>query len=426
MINRRYNIASILKDMIKNLPITLVILVLCTILGAAAGFVSHKRDVREAEEINNALTSENYTGDSEEIEAIRSYEEALKSYESALEMAIKQRDEKKAYMDNSILMKIDSENIYTVNCSYAITDTDNANDIIQSYLSYLIYGGLRDELEEENKDLNVEAWMDVLQIGGQGNSLNIVLSHYDPDQANEIMSIIMKRIENKKADIAAAQGSFTLKLVDNSSYTRIDPAFTDKQIGNTNALRTYENAVVDQTNALEEYKSAVKKYKIKNGVDGGTKSVRSLAKTLVIYTAAGIIGGLFLSFTLFVCLAVFGAKIRDIRYIDYSGICLWNFGNSEDIDKLKAVLDKNAVNCLAVFDMRNTSEGKEIINLFTEKGIDSKVKLIQVSENDYNSVLESEACLALVKRKKNTYIEVEKYKQFCEKLNIKDLGLVEI
>ena len=426
MINRRYNIATILKDMIRSLPVTLIIVFLCTILGAAAGFVSHRKDVKEAEDINNALTAENYDGDSDEIEAIRSYEEALKSYESALEMAIKQRDEKKAYIDNSILMKIDTENIYTVNCSYAITDTNNANNVIQSYLSYLLYGGMRDELEEEDKQLNVEAWMDVLQIGAQGNSMNIVLSHYDPDQANEIMSIIMKRIENKKADIAAVQGDFTLKLVDNSSYTKIDPSLTDKQIGNTNALRSYENAVVDQTKALEDYKSAVKKYKIKNGIDGDLKTIPSMKKTLVLFTAAGVIGGAFLAFVIFTCLAVFGARIRDVRYIDYPGICLWNFGGSDDTDKLKAVLEKNKVNCLAILDLSNEAEGKDIIKLLSEKGVGTKVKLIQVSAKDYNSIIESEACLALVKRKKNTYTEIEKYKQFCEKLNIKDLGLVEI
>ena len=75
------------------------------------------------------------------------YEEKLKEYDSniadaknSLELVEKQINELQAYVDNSIYMKLDGQNLQLASAQYAVRSSDNVGNVLNSIILYINEG----------------------------------------------------------------------------------------------------------------------------------------------------------------------------------------------------------------------------------------------------------------------------------------------
>ena len=111
------------------------------------------------------------------------YDSVIADVEKSISEADKQIEELQEYNDESIYMQIDPQNIQTVAVQYSLSTGGNVGNIINTFISFINDGALKEELPEEDQDLKVKYWRDIVSCYQSGNTLNIVVVHSDMDSA---------------------------------------------------------------------------------------------------------------------------------------------------------------------------------------------------------------------------------------------------
>ena len=193
---------NLIQDFWKKRKIILCFMVVCAALFA---FLSVKRaqTVRE-------LTQEQIEEIEEYHEKIEEYDKTIADAEKSLELVNQQIDELQKYVDQSIYMKLDGQNIQTAAVQYGVTTEANVGNILNALVLYINEGGLKEALSEEYPDLAVESWREVIAPSITANLLNITIIHYDEDQLNQFFELVKTRVKELVPEIAMVVGGFSL------------------------------------------------------------------------------------------------------------------------------------------------------------------------------------------------------------------------
>ena len=427
MLTRKYSVVSILKDMFREKAIVIVVVIICAGLGAVAGYVDYKNGVNQDNDLANKIASEPIEGEEDYITQLRNYEDALAECEDAIALAEEQRDNLQSYIDNSILMKINPNEVKVAYASFVVQDTANAGNILNSIQSYINEGGLKeDALSQGAEDLNPEGWREIISVGITGNNLFITISHYDSDQVQEIMNVVKKCLEMSKESISKTQGDYNLALTDESFYTKMDGNIANTQNNNNNNLKSYTNSVADQLNKYNGQAKTVSDFKEKNEIAESKSAQRGLKKNLMLFSAAGFIGGLMLSFAILAIKAVVSDKIVCSDHLRYAGLVIFNEYLSKkkefktDIKETIGIIERNAkkagIDKTCIYAIGD-SENNKVISEVLKKNL-----AIEACGNE--KIYDCDQVVAVLTERKNRYSEIEVLLEKCAQNNIDVIGFV--
>ncbi len=426
MKNRSINFVSIIKDMWREKIMCIIIIILAIILGAAFGYYNYKKELSEQKQMESQIAGEYTEGESEYITQLRNYEEALNSTKEALAIAEEQRDNLQAYIDSSILMKIDPSDVKVAYCSYVVQDATNPGNVLNAFVSYINDGGLKEDIASKRDDLETEGLREVIVTAISGNNLSITVSHYDESKAKEILAEIERCVDLQKGKIATVHGDFTLSLASESFYTKIDNTIANTQNNNNNNLKNYKTNISDYLTKINTTQTNIDNYKEKNELKIKPDVKRGLKKNVALYALAGLIGGIILSFAILAVKATVSDRVACAEHLKYAGLSILNIfyvkkkGFPKKLDKtintIERVLDYAKEDNICLYSLSEGGYNKKIQGLI-EKELSEDI-------NISDRLSDSKIAVAILTCKKDRYSDIDDLLEECARLNIKLLGFI--
>lgn len=377
-------------------------------------------------------------------EKIAAYDASIKEAEEGLALATQQIDDLQKYVDTSIYMRIDHQNIQTASVQYGVSAAaesgTNIGNVLNALVLYINEGGLKEVLDEEYKDLAVENWREIVVPTITANLLNITVIHYDEQQAVQILELIKGRVREEASQIAKIQGEFTLEEIDTTAYVKADVGVNDRQNTYLNNLKNYKSSMIDWENKLIGQKNGKKSFEKKNEPEAIAEIEQASVSEATIRSAiAGILFGIVLPVLILLLQYILSDRIRSKEDLRRAKL---NVLGSFSADGYMPALERS------MLDLKVLAEQQKMTSVFLngmserqitvqavagyaeavkESGLQTESGFhVYDSAEELKKMAASKGCVLFVEVGKNTFAELEQQIALCQRFQIAILGCVVI
>ncbi len=423
-------VRNVLEDLIKKKVAVGSFIVICAVLFGMLGIVQGGKAVTETEEQKQEIEEYNAK--------IAEYDSAIEDTQNAIAEADKQIESLQEYIDNSIYMQIDPNNIQTVSVQYGLKTSNNVGNILNSFITYINDGGLKEELSDTDEDLKVKYWRDIVSCYQSSNNLIVTVVHSDMDQAKRIMSIIKERVMNYVPKVKNLQGDFSLEELKISEYVKTDTGVVNNQNNNRNNLKNYTTNRADLNNKLIGFQNSKKTYIEKNEPDNLKAADTNTKVLMVTYILLGILFGAVIAFVIVALKYILGDTLRtanDIKESDLSLLGTYSAPNQYKPDLERSKMDvevlAKAKNADKVFFyvMSDDEISKKVAKDYEESLKASGIAVetgsnISESAEELKKMIACGNCVFIAEVGKTTYRQLEQQTRLCERFKTAVLGCV--
>lgn len=423
-------VRNVLEDLIKKKAAVGSFIVICAVLFGMLGIVQGGKAVTETEEQKQEIEEYNAK--------IAEYDSAIEDTQNAIAEADKQIESLQEYIDNSIYMQIDPNNIQTVSVQYGLKTSNNVGNILNSFITYINDGGLKEELSDTDEDLKVKYWRDIVSCYQSSNNLIVTVVHSDMDQAKRIMSIIKERVMNYVPKVKNLQGDFSLEELKISEYVKTDTGVVNNQNNNRNNLKNYTTNRADLNNKLIGFQNSKKTYIEKNEPDNLKAADTNTKVLMVAYILLGILFGAVIAFVIVALKYILGDTLRtanDIKESDLSLLGTYSAPNQYKPDLERSKMDvevlAKAKNADKVFFyvMSDDEISKKVAKDYEESLKASGIAVetgsnISESAEELKKMIACGNCVFIAEVGKTTYRQLEQQTRLCERFKTAVLGCV--
>lgn len=423
-------VRNVLEDLIKKKVAVGIFIVICAVLFGMLGIVQGGKAVTETEEQKQEIEEYNVK--------IAEYDSAIEDTQNAIAEADKQIESLQEYIDNSIYMQINPNNIQTVSVQYGLKTSNNVGNILNSFITYINDGGLKEELSDADEDLKVKYWRDVVNCYQSGNNFFIVVINSDMDQAKRIMSIIKERVMNYVPEVKSLQGDFSLEELKTSEYVKTDTGVVNNQNNNRNNLKNYTTNRADLNNKLIGFQNSKKTYIEKNEPDNLKAAATNTKVLMVAYILLGILFGAVIAFVIVALKYILGDTLRTANDIKESDLNL--LGTYSTLNQYKPGLERSKMDIEVLVKTKNSdkvflyamSDGeiskkvaKDYEDILKESGIAVETgSNISESAEELKKMIACGNCVFIAEVGKTTYRQLELQTRLCERFKTAVLGCV--
>ena len=423
-------VRNVLEDLIKKKVAVGIFIVICAVLFGMLGIVQGGKAVTETEEQKQEIEEYNAK--------IAEYDSAIEDTQNAIAEADQQIGSLQEYIDNSIYMQIDPNNIQTVSVQYGLKTSNNVGNILNSFITYINDGGLKEELSDADEDLKVKYWRDVVNCYQSGNNFFIVVINSDMDQAKRIMSIIKERVMNYVPKVKSLQGEFSLEELKTSEYVKTDTGVVNNQNNNRNNLKNYTTNRADLNNKLIGFQNSKKTYIEKNEPDNLKAADTNTKVLMVAYILLGILFGAVIAFIIVALKYIFGDTLRTANDIKESDLNL--LGTYSTLNQYKPDLERSKMDVEVLAKAKNAD--KVFFYVMSDDEISKKVAKdygdimkasgiavetgsnISESAEELKKMIACGNCVFIAEVGKTTYRQLELQTRLCERFKTAVLGCV--
>lgn len=423
-------VRNVLEDLIKKKVAVGIFIVICAVLFGMLGIVQGGKAVTETEEQKQEIEEYNAK--------IAEYDSAIEDTQNAIAEADKQIGSLQEYIDNSIYMQIDPNNIQTVSVQYGLKTSNNVGNILNSFITYINDGGLKEELSDADEDLKVKYWRDVVNCYQSGNNFFIVVINSDMDQAKRIMSIIKERVMNYVPKVKSLQGEFSLEELKTSEYVKTDTGVVNNQNNNRNNLKNYTTNRADLNNKLIGFQNSKKTYIEKNEPDNLKAADTNTKVLMVACILLGILFGAVIAFIIVALKYIFGDTLRTANDIKESDLNL--LGTYSTLNQYKPDLERSKMDVEVLAKAKNAD--KVFFYVMSDDEISKKVAKdygdimkasgiavetgsnISESAEELKKMIACGNCVFIAEVGKTTYRQLELQTRLCERFKTAVLGCV--
>ena len=423
-------VRNVLEDLIKKKVAVGIFIVICAVLFGMLGIVQGGKAVTETEEQKQEIEEYNAK--------IAEYDSAIEDTQNAIAEADKQIGSLQEYIDNSIYMQIDPNNIQTVSVQYGLKTSNNVGNILNSFITYINDGGLKEELSDADEDLKVKYWRDVVNCYQSGNNFFIVVINSDMDQAKRIMSIIKERVMNYVPKVKSLQGEFSIEELKTSEYVKTDTGVVNNQNNNRNNLKNYTTNRADLNNKLIGFQNSKKTYIEKNEPDNLKAADTNTKVLMVAYILLGILFGAVIAFIIVALKYIFGDTLRTANDIKESDLNL--LGTYSTLNQYKPDLERSKMDVEVLAKAKNAD--KVFFYVMSDDEISKKVAKdygdimkasgiavetgsnISESAEELKKMIACGNCVFIAEVGKTTYRQLELQTRLCERFKTAVLGCV--
>ncbi len=416
---------NLVKEMLAHKGLIVLCACICAVVFAGIGYKkaapAQPPSQAEIEEYNRKLGE---------------YDQSIQQLEENLAIAEGQVEELQEYVDHSIYMKLDPQNIQVSSAQYAVLDSGNTNNVLAALVGFINDGGLREPLSSKDADLDVKYWGDIISCNSSGNVLNVVVMHYDAQKAKDIREIAQERLYRQIPEVANAQGEFRLVKTDEADYVKTDIGIANAQNGHLNNLKGYKNNQADFSTKIINTKNAKAAYaedeKPAAEQPGNQKKVA--AKYLVFGLILGaVLPGAFLAFRYLLSnrilsredlanakVPVLGTYSNKKGYVPSLERCII------DIDLWRA---QYRFSELSIIALSAQDEVKKVIGDYMEQ-MDGKNFPVSSSYHveedaaELKQVIAAGCCILCIQTGITTYTQLERHLELCDKFGVRVLGCI--
>lgn len=423
-------VRNVLEDLIKKKVAVGIFIVICAVLFGMLGIVQGGKAVTETEEQKQEIEEYNAK--------IAEYDSAIEDTQNAIAEADKQIESLQEYIDNSIYMQIDPNNIQTVSVQYGLKTSNNVGNILNSFITYINDGGLKEELSDADEDLKVKYWRDIVSCYQSSNNLIVTVVHSDMDQAKRIMSIIKERVMNYVPKVKNLQGDFSLEELKTSEYVKTDTGVVNNQNNNRNNLKNYTTNRADLNNKLIGFQNSKKTYIEKNEPDNLKAADTNTKVLMVAYILLGILFGAVIAFVIVALKYILGDTLRTANDIKESDLSL--LGTYSALNQYKPDLERSKMEVEVLAKAKNADKiffyviSDDEISKKVAKDYEDSLKASGIAVETGSNISESAEelkkmiacgnCVFIAEVGKTTYRQLEQQTRLCERFKTAVLGCV--
>lgn len=239
-----------------------------------------------------------YRADSANLSQIQTYEKTMKNFDEGIkttELNIKatqkQIDDRNAYVNKAVLMKLNPNQIEVAETGYLIEIDAKVRDRLVALIGLYDHaaksGNIVSSIEKMNPKYKGQFLQDVVSVVRYDKLLIFRVMHYEKTEAKAIMDLFEK---------ALAQLGKTMKiphrlaLQERHQYTIASEDMKKKQLAVQNELRNNRNMLTNYKNGFADQQNRKKYYEKMN--KPVTLVSSSPVKTIVKYSAFGVFLGL--------------------------------------------------------------------------------------------------------------------------------------
>ena len=239
-----------------------------------------------------------YQADSAKLSQIQTYERTMKNFDEGIkttELNIKttqkQIDDRNAYVNKAVLMKLNPNQIEVAETGYLIQIGAGARDRLAALIGLYDHaaksGNIVSSIEKKNPKYKGQFLQDVVSVIRYDKLLIFRVMHYDKAEAKAIMELFEKALAELGKTMKIPH---SLALQERHQYTIASEDIKKKQLtvqnelrNNRNMLTNYKNGFADQQNRRTYYEKMNKPVTLVSS---------SPVKTLFKYSAFGVFLGL--------------------------------------------------------------------------------------------------------------------------------------
>lgn len=369
---------------------------------------------------------------------VADYDNTISEMNRSLELVQKQIDQLQDYVDHSIYMKLDSQNIYAASVQFAISNTGNTGNILNTFTYFINEGGLLNDLSKEYGDLDTKYLKEIIMSSTGSNVLNITVYHQDEDQAQRLLESIENHINGQVTVIAKAQGTFTIQKISSSSFTKADVNVANTQNNNTNNLKNFLTNKVDLENKRISQESGKSSYIEKNESKVAAMAQVNPLKEAIKFAGTGAVFGILLLWCFYSIKFILGNYLKskeDLLSANLPVIATYSSakGYAPSIDRtaLDIQLWSEQYQMSGVFI--NALSEDELTKRVVEDYIE-KISLLDLSVDtgyhmnddaeELRNMINAKYSITIVQVGKTSYSQISEQIAVCEKFGVKVLGYV--
>lgn len=369
---------------------------------------------------------------------IADYDNTLLEIDKSAKLAQKQIDQMQEYLDNSIFMSLDSQNIHAASAQFAISNNENVNSILASLTYFINEGGLLQELSNEYKVVDVKYLKEIINCTTGSNVLNITVYHNEEDKAVKLLQSIETCINRQSIQLAKAQGTFTIEKISSSSFIKADVNVANAQNNNINNLKSFLNNKVDLENKRISQESNKNSYSEQNESKISAMGQTNPYKEGIKFAVLGAVFGVLLFWCYYSIKFILGDNLKskdDLYSANLPIISTYNSlrGHIPAIDRV-------------LIDVQLWSEQYQISKIFISALGDSDIVKKIVSEYSKNithinlavnsgylvnddidglrNMILAGYCVVVVQVGKTTYSQINEHIALCDRFGVKILGYI--
>ena len=405
-------VRNVLEDLIKKKVAVGIFIVICAVLFGMLGIVQGGKAVTETEEQKQEIEEYNAK--------IAEYDSAIEDTQNAIAEADKQIESLQEYIDNSIYMQIDPNNIQTVSVQYGLKTSNNVGNILNSFITYINDGGLKEELSDADEDLKVKYWRDVVSCYQSSNNL--------------IVTVVMNYVPKVKN----LQGDFSLEELKTSEYVKTDTGVVNNQNNNRNNLKNYTTNRADLNNKLIGFQNSKKTYIEKNEPDNLKAADTNTKVLMVAYILLGILFGAVIAFVIVALKYILGDTLRTANDIKESDLSL--LGTYSALNQYKPDLERSKMEVEVLAKAKNADKvffyvmSDDEVSKKVAKDYEDSLKASGIAVETGSNISESAEelkkmiacgnCVFIAEVGKTTYRQLEQQTRLCERFQTAVLGCV--
>lgn len=423
---------DLLTDLYKKKILVILFIIASVVFFAFLGYRKSNAQIMLSEEQQEEIDTYN--------KRIEEYDKIIADVKESLSLADEQVAQLQEYVDNSIYMKLDSQNLQVASVQYGIITGGNVGNIYNALAYYINEGGLKEALAEEYTDLDVKYWREIIFCSLGGNVLNITIYHYDAEQAQKIMDIVKQRLLAQIPSVSAVHGEFSLQETDSSNYVKSDVTVVNTQNNNLNNLKNYISNRSDFTNKLMSQESGKNSYIEKNTPEVMEAITPNKAMIMITYIVAGILFGIVLPCVCFILCYILGNRIRSTDGLKEYGLPVigkYSHKGQHQPDLNRSVMDLELLasqkNWSSVF-LNALCEEDHVKTAVSEyQDALSKTSLsvltgyhLEENPDELKNMVETGNCILFLEIARTTYPQLEAQINLCRKFGITIQGCVVI
>lgn len=239
-----------------------------------------------------------YRSNSAQLSKIQTYEKTMKNFDEVIketELSVKTTqkliDDRNAYVNNAVLMKLNPNCIEVAETNYLLEIGTGVGDRIVALIGLYSHatqlGNIVSSIEKMNPKYKGQFLQDIIFVNQYHNLLVFRVMHYDKSEAEMIMSLLEKALVELGKNMRIPHN---LALQERHQYTIASVDIKNRQLAvqndlrhNRNVLMDYKNIIVDQQNRKTRYEKMNKPVTLVSS---------SPVKTIIKYSAFGVFLGL--------------------------------------------------------------------------------------------------------------------------------------
>ena len=425
-------IRNIIEELLAKRKAVALFIILCTalfaLLGIRQGNAAHTLSEEQQQEI------------AEYQAKIEEYDDALEDIDKSQEEVEKQIAELQEYVDNSIYMQIDPQNVQVVSTQYGLQTGGNVGNIYNSFITFINDGGMKESLPEESKSLKVEYWRDILNSYQSGNVLTITVIHHDAAQAQQIMDIVKQRIQEHIPQVKNVQGDFNLIDMGTSTYVKSDANIVNGQNGHRNNLKNYVNNRADFHTKRVSTQNNKENFIEKNEPETLEAPAPNKLKTILKYMIVGIVFGIVLPCAGIALRYLLSDRLRsgsDLKdsSLNVLGTCSAQKNHQPQLERIlmdiQALAEEAKVPSVYFNSLGEDDLSREVSQDYAEAlsqaGLPAQAGTgVSEQASELKKMIASKGCVLIAQAGRTTYQQLEQQLQLCARFKVAVLGCVVI